>query len=109
MRQLFAAIGLSIAAAASAAQGTQGASYQPPRALSDGWTIGNADSLGVDSKRLAALTQSVRSWPELGVHAILIERAGRLIYEQYFDGFDERWGQSLGRVTMSATQLHDVR
>ena len=109
MRQLLGTFGLAIAATASSAQGTQGASYQPPRALSDGWTIGNADSLGVDAKRLAALTQSVRSWPELGVHAILIERGGRLIYEEYFDGFDERWGQSLGRVTMSATQLHDIR
>ena len=109
MRQLIGSLGLVIAATASSAQGTQAASYQPPRPLSDGWTIGNADSLGVDSKRLAALTQSVRSWPELGVHAILIERGGRLIYEEYFDGFDERWGQSLGRVTMSATQLHDIR
>jgi CubicO group peptidase (beta-lactamase class C family) len=45
------------------------------------------------------------------VHAILIEieRAGHLIYEAYFDGFDERWGQPLGRVSMTATSKHDLR
>ena len=101
--------GLTLVAGGAIAQGPTSAVYRPPGALADGWKVGNADSLGVDTKRLAALTQSVRSWPELGVHAILIERAGHLVYEEYFDGFDERWGQPLGRVTMSATQLHDIR
>ena len=79
MRQLLAVVGLAFAATASSAQGTHGASYQPPRALSDGWTIGNADSLGVDSKRLAALTQSVRTWPELGVRR---KRRSRTTHER---------------------------
>ncbi len=51
----------------------------------------------------------MRAWPELGVHAILIERNGRLIYEEYFDGFDERWGESLGQVQMTAESKHDLR
>jgi CubicO group peptidase (beta-lactamase class C family) len=63
----------------------------------------------VGQNRLAALTESIRAWPELGVHAILIERAGRLIYEEYFDGFDEHWGQPVGRVSMSWESLHDLR
>ena len=83
--------------------------YQPPPARNDGWQTANADTVGFDSTRLAALTQSMRNWPELGVHAILIERNGRLIYEEYFDGFDERWGVPLGRVTMTAESKHDLR
>jgi CubicO group peptidase (beta-lactamase class C family) len=83
--------------------------YQAPPTLNDGWKIGNADALGVDSAQLAALTRSIRAWPELGVHAILIERRGQLIYEQYFDGFDERWGQPLGRISMKAESRHDLR
>ena len=43
------------------------------------------------------------------MHAVLIERAGRLIYEEYFDGFDERWGTPLGPVKMTAETLHDLR
>jgi CubicO group peptidase (beta-lactamase class C family) len=98
-----------LAAPGTLTQQTPAARYQTPPARDDAWQTANADSLGVDSVRLAALTQSIRSWPELGVHAILIERNGRLIYEEYFDGFDERWGQSLGRITMTADSKHDLR
>lgn len=80
-----------------------------PATLADGWKTGTADSAGLDPVRLSALTESVRGWPELGVHAILIERGGRLVYEEYFDGFDERWGTRLGRVTMGPATIHDLR
>jgi CubicO group peptidase (beta-lactamase class C family) len=83
--------------------------YQRPATLNDGWQTANAESLGVDSAALGRLTATIRAWPELGVHAILIERSGHLIYESYFDGFDERWGQPLGRVSMTATSQHDLR
>lgn len=85
------------------------APYQIPTDRSDSWQIARADSVGVEAIRLAELTQSMRAWPELGVHAILIERNGRLIYEEYFDGFDERWGLPLGRVKMTAETKHDLR
>lgn len=78
-------------------------------ARNDGWKTAAADSAGVDSNQLLNLTRSMRAWPELGVHAILIERNGKLIYEEYFDGFDERWGIPLGRVTMTAESKHDLR
>jgi CubicO group peptidase (beta-lactamase class C family) len=83
--------------------------YQAPPALNDGWKTANAESVGVDSVQLAALTRSIRSWPELGVHAILIERNGKLIYEEYFDGFDERWGVPLPWASMKADTKHDLR
>ena len=86
-----------------------GSAYQRPATLNDGWHPASADSLGVDPAALARLTGTIRAWPELGVHAILIERAGRLIYEAYFDGFDQRWGEQLGRVTMTAATKHDLR
>ena len=83
--------------------------YQVPPTLNDGWKTANADAVGVDSSQLAALTRSIRSWPELGVHAVLIERNGKLIYEEYFDGFDERWGVPLGRISMKVDTRHDLR
>lgn len=83
--------------------------YQVPPQLADGWKTASADSTGVDSAQLASLTRSIRSWPELGVHAVLIERNGKLIYEEYFDGFDERWGQPIGRISMKVDSRHDLR
>jgi CubicO group peptidase (beta-lactamase class C family) len=90
-------------------QALTGPRYQVPPERSDGWKTANANSLGVDSARLAALTRAMRAWPELGVHAILIERDGKLVYEEYFDGFDERWGQPLGRISMTPETKHDLR
>lgn len=104
----FVALALLSVSAASA-QAPVGAAYRVPRAINDGWKTASADQLGVDPARLAALTAAIRAWPELGVHAVVIERGGHLIYEEYFDGFDERWGASLGRVTMTSDLRHDLR
>ncbi|MBC7895833.1 MAG: serine hydrolase [Cytophagaceae bacterium] len=90
-------------------QGAPAGGYKQPTALNDGWATANAASRGLDSAALGRLASTIRSWPELGVHAILIERSGHLVYEEYFDGFDERWGQPLGRVSMTAAGLHDLR
>ena len=83
--------------------------YTVPPARGDGWKTASADSVGIDSQKLSNLTQSLRAWPELGVHAVLIERNGQLVYEEYFDGFDEKWGAPLGQVSMTAETKHDLR
>ena len=43
------------------------------------------------------------------MHAVLIERDGRLVYEEYFSGQDARRGRSLGFVTFTRDTLHDLR
>jgi CubicO group peptidase (beta-lactamase class C family) len=91
------------------AQGARPQSVLPPPARADGWKTASAEAAGLDTRRLAALTAAVRAWPEVGVHAILIERSGRLVYEEYFDGFYERWGTPRGRVSMAPDSLHDLR
>ena len=58
-----------IAATIGIPQSTATTQYGVPASLDDGWKTERAQSLGVDSQRLAALTHSVRAWPELGVHA----------------------------------------
>ena len=100
---------LLLAGGTALAQAPVGAVYRVPSAIDDGWNTARADTLGVDSARLGAMTAAIRAWPELNVHAVVIERAGALIYEEYFDGPDERGGYSLGRVTMSSEVRHDVR
>jgi CubicO group peptidase (beta-lactamase class C family) len=83
--------------------------YTRPPALNDGWRTASADSMGLDRAPLEALTRILRSWPELGVHAVLIERGGALVYEEYFTANDERWGTSLGRVAFTRDTRHDLR
>ncbi len=98
-----------LAVSSAAAQERSAVEYRRPVALGDGWKTAHADSVGIDSRGLARLTEAIRAWPELGVHAVVIERGGRLVYEEYFDGFDERWGQPLGRVSMTRETKHDLR
>lgn len=100
---------LSLIAPAPALSQAVAVRYQVPAVRDDGWKTANADAVGVDSTKLASLTTAIRAWPELGVHAVLIERKGQLIYEEYFDGFDEKWGTSLGKVSMTVETKHDLR
>src|SRR6185295_6322324 len=73
--------------------------YTIPPALKDGWATGALEQAGIDRHRLEQMTDSIRAHPDWNVHAVLIERAGRLVYEEYFSGTDERWGKPLGVVT----------
>ena len=97
-----------LTAAQSPAPKPAPASAIPP-ALGDGWTTSAPEQTGIDRHRLDQLTESIRAHPEYNVHAVLIERDGRLVYEEYFSGTDERWGQRLGHVTFTRDTLHDLR
>ena len=83
--------------------------YSVPASLGDGWTTGSREDAHIDRARLEAMTDSVRAHPDLNVHTILIERDGRLVYEEYFSGPDERWGRPLGVVTFTRDTKHDLR
>lgn len=110
MKSIIAALcGFLLFGAAVGGQDVRSPHDKAPPNLGDGWQTARAESVGLDPARLSALTSALRAWPELGVHAILIERGDRLVYEEYFDGFDQRWGEPLGRVSMSRESLHDLR
>jgi len=84
-------------------------SNQPPASRNDGWSTAQPSSVGLDARRLAAMTAAIRADPELNVHAVLIERDGKLVYEEYFDGVDERWGQPPEEASMTVETKHDLR
>ena len=96
-------------AAQSASSSPDNFRYSRPSSLKDGWKTASADSVGLDRAPLEALTRTLRSWPELGVHAVLIERGGALVYEEYFTASDQRWGTPIGRVAFSREMRHDLR
>ncbi len=83
--------------------------YKIPPTIDDGWTVASAEQAGIDRRRLETMTGWIRTTPSLNVHAVLIERDGRLVYEQYFSGRDERRGRPLGVVTFTREMTHDIR
>ncbi|MGQ0735637.1 MAG: serine hydrolase domain-containing protein [Acidobacteriota bacterium] len=86
-----------------------GYTYAIPPALDDGWMTGSLSQAGIDRTRLEAMTDSIRAHPEFNIHAVLVERQGRLVYEEYFTGADERWGEPLGVIAFSREIKHDLR
>lgn len=77
----------------------------PPRE----WRTVRPDDLGLDSKTLDQLTSTTAEREYAGLHALLIIRRGKLAYDRYFAGVDERWGVRLGTISHEPDLLHDVR
>ena len=81
----------------------------PPVQGTDGWPVASLGDAGFDEAAMAALTAAIRDGAFSNTHAVLVEQAGVLVYEAYFEGADERWGAPLGTVTFDRETLHDLR
>lgn len=80
-----------------------------PAEKNDGWTIGRAHESGFNEAALRKLTGDLQANAFPNTHLVLVEHEGRLIYEQYLAGSDERWGTPNGHQVMDAESLHDLR
>jgi CubicO group peptidase (beta-lactamase class C family) len=84
-----------------------------PVARDDGWPVVsvNEDKL-IDRAALCAMADRLVS-SDANIHAVLVARAGRLVFERYFTGSDEVpgriYGRRVGNVTFDADTLHDIK
>jgi CubicO group peptidase (beta-lactamase class C family) len=79
-----------------------------PVTLDDGWATAAPESAGMDGERLCGIAARLQL---IGaeVHSVVVVRHGKLVFEQYFPGYDEPWGGQAGPREFSATSLHDMR
>ena len=75
----------------------------------EGIQMASLESAGIDSALMVSLTDAIQSGQYPNIHSLLIARDNKLVYEKYFEGNDEQWGQDLGIVTFTKDSLHDVR
>jgi CubicO group peptidase (beta-lactamase class C family) len=80
-----------------------------PPDLSDGWTVAAPADEGLNTDILCGIQARFQGWPEAAMHAVLVVRHGKLVYEQYFSGEDQQLGKSLGVVTFGPETKHDLR
>ena len=80
-----------------------------PVSLTDGWPVSSPENAGLNGELIRGIGPHFNSWGDANAHAILIARNGALVYEHYFTGEDQAWGEALGRVTYDATKRHDLR
>jgi CubicO group peptidase (beta-lactamase class C family) len=70
---------------------------------------GSPAAAELDPLALERLSEDIRAGKYPGIHSVLILRDGKLVREDYFEGEDERRGDSLGTVRFDADTLHDAR
>ena len=75
----------------------------------DGWTVATPERQGLDPALICGIGPRLEALKEANAHGVVITRHGRLVYEHYFAGDDERLGMSLGEVNFNAGTKHDIR
>jgi CubicO group peptidase (beta-lactamase class C family) len=67
--------------------------YRKPATADDGWATADLKDVGVDSNKIAELIGKIlRADPvdnPLNIQSLLIARHGKLVFEEYFCGFDQ--------------------
>jgi CubicO group peptidase (beta-lactamase class C family) len=80
-----------------------------PVARDDGWPVASAsDDKLVDRDALCRMADRLVA-SSANVHAVLVARGGRLVFERYFKGSDEINGVRKGSVTFDADTLHNIK
>ena len=80
--------------------------YQIPEKMNDGWEKASLKSVGIDSRNLVNLVNIFHSQENHRVHGILIARQGRIVFEEYFDGYRRDDQKKLIHFTRDV--LHDL-
>lgn len=73
------------------------------------WPTSSPEDAGLDGALLCSLSEMLDKSPEKNVHAVVVVRGGKLVYEIYRKGEAYRDGHALGVVLYTSQQLHDVR
>jgi len=75
----------------------------------DSWQVATPESVGLSKAALCPMVKWLAGSTLDNVHAVLVARHGKLVFEQYFTGDDEHLGSKAGIVTFGPTLRHDER
>ncbi len=59
-----------------------------PEQLNDGWTTANINDYGISKTELVGLIDDIHSKKLVNTHSVLIAKENKLVFENYFDGFN---------------------
>jgi CubicO group peptidase (beta-lactamase class C family) len=81
-----------------------------PVARDDGWPVAavNEDKL-IDRGALCRMADRLAASSNGNVHAVVVARGGKLVFERYFSGPDEIQNRRVRNVTFDADTLHDMK
>jgi CubicO group peptidase (beta-lactamase class C family) len=73
------------------------------------WPTALPEEVGLDAARLCSIAKMLDGSPWMNVHAVVVVRGGKLVYETYRAGEDDKWGRKLGVVSYAPHLQHDLR
>jgi len=82
-----------------------GYEYQIPEQLDDGWQTSTLDAEGVDSGRINEMMGKILDGDIDNIHGIVVIKNGKLVFEEYFDGFDRKTKHRIFSASKSVTSI----
>jgi len=79
-----------------------------PTSLDDSWATASPESVGMDGARLCTIAARLQLMGS-EVHSVVVVRHGKLVFEQYFPGLDQPWGEKEAQHEFTPTTRHDMR
>src|SRR5471030_721595 len=80
-----------------------------PVARDDGWSVASTDEDKlIDRDALCRMADRLEA-SGANMHAVLVARGGKLLFERYFRGSDEINSHPVGKVTFNAATSHNVK
>jgi len=80
-------------------------SYQAPSKLNDGWDVSSLRNEGVDTNRITAMMNTLLADDLPNIHSVLLIKNGKLVLEEYFNGYSREIKQIIASVTKSITSI----
>jgi CubicO group peptidase (beta-lactamase class C family) len=75
----------------------------------EGFTLASMADAGFDSSIINKIDTAITNGTYPNIHSLLIVRNNKLVYEKYWPGKDQRWGNYLGIKMHGKDSLHDIR
>lgn len=80
--------------------------YHVPESTDAAWETASLEEAALELDPLLTLMNRIRAHEEHLIHGIFIARHGKLVFEEYFDGYD--WRDPSTLVPFDRTTLHDL-
>ncbi len=64
---------------------------------------------GLDSSLIQAMDSNVANGTYPNIHSVLIWKDNQLVFEKYYPGHDQIWGDDIGNIVFTRDSLHDIR
>ncbi|MEJ2209469.1 MAG: serine hydrolase, partial [Anaerolineae bacterium] len=79
--------------------------YEVPPVLDDGWQTAPPEAVGLEKEKIDALVLEIQGAGHEPLHSLLLVKDGKLVLEEYLNGYYRQRPQDVASVTKSVTSI----